>query len=85
VIEIHGGFVRWFLCSGFILVPAAAMTIGHVVLGRDTECLDRSRDHEHVAIRDDPAEQFLLPARSASKGLMIQSPLLALFEVARGD
>jgi hypothetical protein len=27
------------------------MTMGHVILARDEECLDRSRRHEHVHVR----------------------------------
>jgi hypothetical protein len=52
VIEVHGGFVRFFLRRGLLFLgPAAAMTLGHVILGRDQSCLDRSRAHEHVHIR----------------------------------
>jgi len=51
-IEIHGGFVRFFLRRGLLFLgPAAAMTLGHVILGRDQGCLDRSRAHEHVHVR----------------------------------
>lgn len=52
VMEIHGGWVAAFLRRGVPLVGgAAAMTLGHVILGRDQSCLDRSRDHEHVHVR----------------------------------
>jgi hypothetical protein len=52
VIEIQGGFVRFFLHRGLLLFgPAAAMTLGHVILGRDQDCLNRSRNHEHVHVR----------------------------------
>jgi hypothetical protein len=27
------------------------MTLGHVILARDQDCLDTSRDHEHVHVR----------------------------------
>lgn len=51
-VEIHGGLVAWFLRHGMPWFgPAAAMTLGHVILGRDTACLDRSRDHEHAHVR----------------------------------
>jgi hypothetical protein len=51
-IEIQGGFVRFFLRRGlWVFGPAAAMTLGHVILGRDQDCLDRCRNHEHVHIR----------------------------------
>lgn len=51
-IEIHGGLVSLFLRRGlFAFGPAAAMTLGHVILGCDRACLDRTRDHEHVHVR----------------------------------
>ena len=51
-IEIQGGIVRFFLRRGLLWFgPAAAMTLGHVILGRDQDCLDKSRSHEHVHVR----------------------------------
>jgi len=51
-VEVHGGFATWFLRRGLpLLGSAAAMTLGHVILGRDTDCLDATREHEHVHIR----------------------------------
>ncbi len=52
VLELHGGLVRTFL-RDYTLLPhgAAAMTLGHVVLGLDRDALDRSRDHERVHVR----------------------------------
>ncbi len=47
VLEFHGGFARWLLCR----VNAAAMTLGHVVIGRDLACLDSCRDHELAHVR----------------------------------
>ena len=35
---------------------AHAMTLGHVVLGRDADCLERTRAHERVHVRQ--TEQF---------------------------
>jgi hypothetical protein len=63
VIEVHGGFVRFFLRRGLLFLgPAAAMTLGHVILGRDQSCLDHSRDHEHVHVRQyERWGPFLLP------------------------
>lgn len=62
VIEIHGGFTRFFL-SRCLLVGAAALCLGHVILGRDRDCLDRSRDHEHVHVRQyERWGPFFLPA-----------------------
>ncbi len=52
VLEVHGGFVTWFLRGGMPWFgSAAAMTLGHVIIGRDLECLAHSRDHEHVHVR----------------------------------
>lgn len=48
-LEFHGGFAYWLLAH--TPIRASAMTIGHVILGRDTECLDRCRDHEQVHVR----------------------------------
>jgi hypothetical protein len=52
VLESHGPLLGWALAH---LVPipggAAALTLGHVVLGRDARTLERTRAHEraHVA------------------------------------
>lgn len=52
VIEIHGGAVRVFLRRFTLLKGgASAMTLGHVVLGQDQMCLDLSRPHERVHVR----------------------------------
>jgi hypothetical protein len=52
VIETHGGFARFLLTR---LVPlkggASAMTIGHVVIGRDEASLRLTREHERVHVR----------------------------------
>lgn len=51
-LEVHGGAVTWFLCNGLPWIGGgAAMTLGHVIIGRDETCLERSRDHEHVHVR----------------------------------
>jgi hypothetical protein len=52
VVEIHSGLVRVFLryCT-FLKGGAQAMALGHVVLGRDRECLDRTRRHERAHVR----------------------------------
>lgn len=51
VLEVHGPLLAWALAR---LVPipggAAAMTLGHVVLGRDARCLARTRAHERVHV-----------------------------------
>jgi len=77
--EIHGGLVRTFLHK-CLLIPAAAMTLGHVILGRDQECLDRTRKHEHVHIRQferwGPAMLPLYLAMSAVLYLRGMNPYL---------
>jgi hypothetical protein len=51
-IEIHSGLVGALLRRGIPgLGSAAAMTFGHVILARDQDCLNRSRRHEHVHVR----------------------------------
>jgi len=64
VLEIHGGLARLFLekCT---LLPggASAMTLGHVVLGRDELSLDRTRAHERIHVRQcETWGPFFLPA-----------------------
>jgi len=52
VLELHGGPVAWFLRHGTLLRGgASAMTLGHVVLGRDEQLLDLTRTHERVHVR----------------------------------
>lgn len=52
VLELHGGLVRVFLERATLLPGgASAMTLGHVVLGRDRAALDRTRSHERVHVR----------------------------------
>lgn len=68
VVEIHGGFAKWFLERGLpgllrFLGPAAALTLGHVVLEQDRRCLEECRDHEHVHVRQyERWGPFFLPA-----------------------
>jgi hypothetical protein len=51
-IEVHGGFATRLLRRGIPLIgPGAAMTLGHVILGRDPHCLSVTREHEHVHVR----------------------------------
>jgi hypothetical protein len=51
VLEVHGGGVAWLLRH---CVPlhggAAALTLGHVVLARDSACLDATRPHERIHV-----------------------------------
>jgi hypothetical protein len=48
-LEFHGGFSRWLLERRIVM--ASAMTLGHAIIGRDVECLDRCRDHEQAHVR----------------------------------
>jgi hypothetical protein len=64
-IEFHGGFARWLLTR--TPVRASAMTLGHVIIGRDEDCLDFCRDHEQVHVRQVEAwGPFFLPAYVAA-------------------
>ncbi len=52
VMEIHGGWIARWLASGCGTSHTwAAMTLGHIVLGRDQHCLNSSRKHERVHVR----------------------------------
>ncbi len=52
VLEVHGGFVSWFLRHATLLDGgASAMTLGHVVLGVDPLRLDLTRAHERIHVR----------------------------------
>jgi hypothetical protein len=45
--EFYGGFSRWLAEKcGF-----SAMTLGHVIIGRDTWCLAFCRNHEQAHVR----------------------------------
>ena len=52
IVEAHGPALAWVLTH---MVPlrggAAAMTFGHVVIARDIKCLESSRAHERVHVR----------------------------------
>ncbi len=61
-IEIHGGFAR-FVLRHCLFVRASALTLGHAIMGQDRDCLDHSRDHEHVHVRQSERwGPFMLPA-----------------------
>jgi hypothetical protein len=52
VLEVHGGVVTQLLRVGLPWVGAgAAITFGHVVWGCNQICLDRTRAHERVHVR----------------------------------
>ena len=50
VIEFHGGILNWLLRRVPIAGGAAAMTLGHCVIARSVEDLDRCRRHELVHV-----------------------------------
>ncbi len=49
VLEFHGGAVTWLLKR--LPINAAAMTLGHTIMGRDLRCLKAARNHEHVHVK----------------------------------
>jgi predicted enzyme related to lactoylglutathione lyase len=60
-IEVFGGFTRFFL-RRCLFIKASAMCLGHVILGVDRECLDLTRLHEHVHVRQyERWGPFMLP------------------------
>jgi hypothetical protein len=68
VIEAHGPLLRWVLTR---LGPGpggiAAITLGHVVLGRDRPTLHETRSHERVHVRQYECwGPFFLPAYAAA-------------------
>jgi hypothetical protein len=59
VVEAEGGVVAWLLRRKV----CAAMTLGHVILARDRGCLERSRPHERIHVRQfERWGVFLIPA-----------------------
>ena len=52
VLEVHGRMTRFFLTRCTLLQGgASAMTLGHVVIARDAQLLERTRLHERVHVR----------------------------------
>lgn len=52
VLEVSGGWPAQILRRGFPFCgPAAAITLGHVVLGASQDALDKTRSHERVHVR----------------------------------
>ena len=51
VVEAQGGLVARLLRGGRWWRGGAAMTLGHVILARDANCLERSRSHELQHVR----------------------------------
>jgi len=70
-VEVHGGLIALLLRRLLLFRPAAAMTLGHVILGRDQACLDRHRDHEHVHVQQYQRwGMFLVPLYLAASGAL---------------
>ena len=68
VVESHGGAVA-FMLRRLVLIRggASAMTLGHVVVGRDPASLERTRSHERVHVRQyETWGPFFLPAYLAA-------------------
>jgi hypothetical protein len=91
VLEVSGGFPGWLLSRRLPFSgPAAAITLGHVVLAQSTAALVQTRRHErvHVAQYERWGGLFLLayPLASLWAGLRGKNPYLDnVFEVeARG-
>ena len=61
VVEAWGGLLAWFLRGSRMYGGGAAVTIGHVILARDAECLTRSRLHERAHVRQFERWGPLLP------------------------
>ena len=75
VVEAHGPLLERALVSFTPLAgPADAMTLGHVVLGRNALVLEMTRAHERVHVR-----QYDAGARSSARILLIH-----LYAAARG-
>jgi hypothetical protein len=51
VCEAYGGLLGLLLRGSRRFPGGAAMTLGHVILARDSECLERSRLHERFHVR----------------------------------
>ena len=77
VLELYGGLIETFLVRCTLLEGgASAMTLGHVVLGRDREALAWSRSHERVHVRQcERRGPFFLPAYG----------LASLIAISRGE
>jgi|SRR6267142_541580 len=91
VLEIHGGLTTFFLKNCTLLPDgASAMTLGHIVLGRDQFSLDRTRSHERIHVRQcETWGPFFLPAYGIASALAFlrgQDPYLDnRFEIEARD
>jgi hypothetical protein len=72
-VEAHGGIITHLLRH---IIPlsggCSAITIGHVILGRDQHCLDRFRAHEQVHVRQyERWGPFMIPAYLLASGILL--------------
>jgi hypothetical protein len=62
-IEFHGKIVSWLLTRMLPGCGAAAMTLGHTILGQSPEALEITREHEHIHVRQyERWGPFFIPA-----------------------
>jgi hypothetical protein len=62
-VEVHGSLSEWLLKHLPFVEGAAAVTLGHVIVGCDQACLDQSRTHEQVHVKQyERWGPFFLPA-----------------------
>lgn len=50
ILEVEGRGIRWLLSALPVGFEVQAIALGHVVLGRDRPCLERTRAHERVHV-----------------------------------
>ena len=51
VLEFWGGVTRYILDRHLLARGAAAITLGHVIIGQTKADLDYAREHEHVHVK----------------------------------
>ena len=61
VVEAFGGWTGRLLQGGRFHAGGAAVALGHVILARDADCLNRSRGHELAHVRQFERWGPLLP------------------------
>jgi hypothetical protein len=64
IFEVHGGFLTRLLKNGSPWMKTiSAVTLGHVVLAQNHQCLDRCRPHERVHVKQyETWGPFFIPA-----------------------
>lgn len=74
VLEIVSPALSWFLRGPWFRAMSggegfAAATIGHVIISRDSGCMNRCRMHEHVHVRQSERWGALFPLAYVGAGL----------------